>query len=158
MENNQQLPTIPNQNPYDQLELIYRKAVDMKLERLKYRVIARQLNVKESTVKDWFHKKGICYSAYRWKEKQKIKESDELFKTIEKEIKDCAIEAFVTVRGAMRKGSVAAAFRILDMAGFEPVHRFKDETERSRELELLERIIDDNERTRKSLQGEQQTG
>mgnify|MGYP001100767389 CR=1 FL=1 len=158
------LPTHTNKNQqkkknvgyrtYEQLKPLHQKAVDLRLNGVKYRDIAKEIGVKEQTVREWFIKDGICYFAFNQIKKEREKEKRDLFKEIDQRLKDIAIDAVIVLENTVRKGNWKAAVKALEMAGFEPVHKVADvtEDEKQKTLQMLKEIFQKHGRNRQTNQ------
>lgn len=135
---------------FEELSPIHQKAIELRLNAVKYKDIANELNVKEITVKKWFARGGLCHEAYLEMEKERKKEREDLFKQIDKRLKDIAVDAVLVLEGAVRKGNWKAAVKALEMAGFEPVHKVADvtEDEKKKTLEILKNFFENGGKDR----------
>lgn len=124
---------------FEQLSPTHQKAIELRLNAVKYKDIAQELNMKEITVRLWFSKGGICHDVFENMKKERMKEREDLFKQIDKRLKDIAVDAVIVLENAVRKGNWKAAVKALEMAGFEPVHKVADvtEDEKKKTLEIL---------------------
>jgi Sigma-70, region 4. len=61
---------------YDKLNPTHQRAIDLRLNGVKYKDIATELNIKEQTVRSWFIKDGICYFAFNQMKKEREKEKE----------------------------------------------------------------------------------
>lgn len=130
MEDQQKSTNInKKQHFYDSLELKYQQAVDLNLEGASHKVIAKMLQVKEQTVRTWFMKGGLCYPAHKEKEKQRRQEWQKRFAEIDDKLKEMAVDAVLTIKQNLNKGSLWAAFGVLDRVGFQPVTKIQPITE-----------------------------
>jgi hypothetical protein len=111
---------------YEELDDIYRFAIDFRIDGMRYRAIAQIISKQfessrtEQRVKEWFSPKdGMLYDIYQWKKRQRREESKKLFKNVHKQLQDAAVDAAVTLKNKSRMGDVAAALGVLRIAGFE---------------------------------------
>lgn len=132
---------------FEELSPIHQKAIELRLNSVKYKDIARELNVKEITVRLWFSKGGICHDVFESMKRERMREREDLFKQIDKRLKDIAVDAVIVLENAVRKGNWKAAVKTLEMAGFEPVHKVADvtEDEKAKTLEILKDFIKNGE-------------
>jgi len=116
---------------------------------MKNRDIATELKTKEKTVRNWFAHGGLCYEAYKQKKTERKKERNNLFKEIDERLKDIAVDAVIVLENAVRKGNWKAAVKVLEMAGFEPVHKVADvtEDEKQKTLQLLKDVFSKHDKT-----------
>jgi transposase len=157
MTKTKQLSTILNEDPYEKLDEDHRMAVDMRLENYSYADIAVPTKVKEQTVRTWFMRGGICYEAYQQRRRERMAERKERFTEIETQLHEMAADAILTLKRQLKKGSETAAIRVLELAGFSPIHKVQDvPPEESEELKLLREIVDRNERSSKTIQDKQE--
>jgi transposase len=142
---------------YDLLSPIHQRAVDLKLNGMKNRDIAAELKVKEKTVRNWFAHGGLCYDAYKQLKRERRKEKNNLFKEIDERLKDIAVDAVIVLENAVRKGNWKAAVKVLEMAGFEPVHKVADVTddEKQKTLQLLKDVFSKYDKNRRHRQTNQ---
>ncbi|MBI2600467.1 hypothetical protein HYW42_00785 [Candidatus Daviesbacteria bacterium] len=117
------------QQNFDSLEPKHQQAIDLRLEGLAYKVIAKSLNLTEQHVRRWFMKGGTCHYAYQLKQKQRMKDWQEDFKKIDDKLKEIATEAVLAIKQNVRKGSLWAAFGVLDRVGFQPIQKLQPMTE-----------------------------
>lgn len=148
---------------FEQLSPRHQKAIELRLNAVKYKEIAEELKVKEITVRLWFAKGGICHDVFENMKKERTKEREDLFNQIDKKLKDIAVDAVVVLENAVRKGNWKAAVKALEMAGFEPVHKVADvtEDEKAKTLEVLKDFFTNggqNQSNNKSISTERQAG
>jgi hypothetical protein len=151
-----QVSTELNEDPFEKLEPHHQMAVEMRLENFAYKDIAAAVKKSEQTVKWWFMKGGICKEAYDHKKVQRAEDRDERYQEIAKQLDEMASDALLVLKRSMKKGSESAAIRVLELAGFTPVQKVKNETPQSEELDLLRKIVDKHEGTSQPLQGERE--
>lgn len=128
-------------DPYDDLSAVHRHAIDLRIEGMKYKDIAKELNAKYQTVRSWFAKKGVCYEAYNSRKKLTAQDRRQLFKQIDEKLKDLAIDAILVISNSIRHGNSRIALEVLKMAGFEQVHKIEDVTKKKGQEEKLMEII-----------------
>jgi hypothetical protein len=151
---NQQKKENVGYKTYEQLNPLHQRAVDLRLNGVKYKDIAQELGLKEQTIREWFIKDGICYFAFNQIKKEREKEKKDLFKEIDQRLKDIAIDAVIVLENTVRKGNWKAAVKALEMAGFEPVHKVADvtEDEKQKTLQMLKEIFQKHGRHRQTDQ------
>jgi len=148
---------------YDKLNPTHQRAIDLRLNGVKYKDIATELNIKEQTVRSWFMKEGACFKVFNQIKKEREKEKRDLFKEIDQRLKDIAIDAVIVLENTVRKGNWKAAVKALEMAGFEPVHKVADvtEDEKQKTLQMLKEIFQKHGRHRQtdqSVSNQRKTG
>jgi len=134
-QNATNLPSTDVAPSYDELEPHYQYALEARLDGAKYRVIVQALIVKgfsttEQTVRRWFAKGGPLNLIYRQMKRERAREVREMFKHLREEYEDIAPEAMLTIKANVRKGNLAAALHVMEVNGFEPVHKIEDVTPR----------------------------
>lgn len=150
MEDRQQSTNIDENNPYDKLDEIYQKAVDMKLEFYKYKYIAEQLKVKEQTARSWFEYHGICMEAYKWKKEQRRKENEEMIENARKELEDMIPEAINVVKSKLWGKNLEAALKLLAINGISAIEKVQVDHTNKENISKLNELIETfkNETTR----------
>jgi hypothetical protein len=121
---------------YDQLEERFQLAIEARLEGMKYKDIAsilkgRNIQTTERTVRDWFVKGGTCADVYKDLKRERAKEVRAMFKKIRDEYVNIAPEAMLTIKTHVRRGNLSAAMHVMEVNGFEPVHKIEDVTPRT---------------------------
>jgi hypothetical protein len=132
---------------YEQLNDKMKQAVDMRIEGFGHKEIARQLKIAHATARWYFQKTGPCYQAY--KEQMKLIRQDRRrrFKDIQNQLEDIANDAVIVLKDAIKNQKspyvvrANASLKVLEMVGFEPVHKVLDVTKRKDPLEKLARAI-----------------
>src|SRR5690348_7969850 len=126
MPDNRLIATKDYETIYEELDEIYRFAIDLRIDGMRYRAIAQVISKQfessrtEQRVKEWFAPKdGMLYDIYQWKKRQRREESKKLFSKVHEQLQDAAVDAAVTLKNKARQGDVAAALGILRIAGFE---------------------------------------
>ena len=85
-------------NPYEMLSDKDKLAVDLAVENVPYKFIAKKFKYEHQTVAKWFMKGGRLHEALVYQRKQLRKEYAKLFKQIDQQIQDGAVEAIVKIR------------------------------------------------------------
>lgn len=120
---------------FESLEERFQFAIEARLEGMKYKDIAgmlkgRNIKTSERTVRDWFAKGGACYDVYKLMKRERAKEVRAMFKKLRDEYINIAPEAMFTIKSHVRKGNLQAAMHVMEVNGFEPVHKVEDVTPR----------------------------
>ena len=121
---------------YYDLEPKYQYALEARLDGVKYKVIAENLRrqsiqITEQAIRLWFMKGGPLCLIFRNMKRERAREVREMFKHLREEYADIAPEAMTTIKKHVRNGSLAAAMHVMDVNGFEPVHKIEDVTPRT---------------------------
>ena len=137
-----QEPTITDRNYlFQSLDQQYQDAILMHFDGIRYKQIAKELNVKYGTVRDWFMKGGICCAAFQELLDIRSKENKKKAKKIEKKFEEYAPDALETLYESAKAGNWKAAESLLDRAGYSPVQKIKTETDNG-DLDKVAEAID----------------
>jgi hypothetical protein len=121
---------------FEALEERFQLAIEARLEGMKYKDIAgmlrsRNMTTSERTVRDWFAKDGTCYDVHKVMKRERAREVRAIFKKLRDEYINIAPEAMLTIKTNVRRGNLAAALHVMEVNGFEPVHKIEDVTPRT---------------------------
>ncbi len=143
---------------HGELEPKYQTAIYWRVLGLPFPVIASKLgailqkNVRPDLVREWFAKGGICHDAYKAELEERKKEGSEILNQIDEKISEMVPAALGVISQSVEAGNLGAALRVLELKGYTPVKKIEDVTPNSEELELLKKIISENDKpTRKHL-------
>jgi len=125
---------------YDLLTSSQQTAIDLRLLGMTYRQISESVfvNVGEHTVRTWFMEGGACHSAFGWKKEARTKERKEIMDGLGDLLMDMSLEALSTLREAIKKGSVPASIKLLELTR---IGQMVDDQSRADEGILLLREI-----------------
>lgn len=150
MKNQQFQQNQQTENPYEALDEIGKKVVDLKLSGLRYEHIVGYLEKlgqkrENQSVREWFIKGGKYYEAYQFMKAKKKEEIEPQFEEIQEHIKEGAIDAIYVVHQQVAKGSLKAAMYMLKLAGLE-VDQVKNISSESEGVALLREILERSEK------------
>lgn len=109
----------PPSNPYELLDELGKKIVDLKLEGWKYQRLVPLVKLNEQSIRRWFMKGGQYYLAYRWRRNQLLKEALGDFAEAEFHLKQGVADAVVVLKGEIAQKNWKAAVSLLKMTGFD---------------------------------------
>lgn len=150
MKNQQFQQFQQTENPYEALDEIGKKVVDLKLSGLRYEHIVGYLEKlgqkrENQSVREWFIKGGKYYEAYQFMKAKKKEEIEPQFEEIQEHIKEGAIDAIYVVHQQVAKGNLKAAMYMLKLAGLE-VDQVKNISSESEGVALLREILERSEK------------
>lgn len=150
MANQQFQQNQQNKNPYEALDEIGKKVVDLKLSGLRYDHIVGYLEKlgqkrENQSVREWFIEGGKYFKAYQFMKTKKKEEVEPEFEGIQETIKEGAIDAIYVVRQQIAKGNLKAAMYMLKLAGLE-VDQVRNLNSDSEGIALLREILERSEK------------
>ena len=129
-------------DPYEELSDMHKKAVDMRLEFFKYKVIAKELGVAEQTVGSWFYVNGLCRAAYEYKAELRKKENEAMILNAKKELEDLIPEAITVIKNKLGKYSLDAALKLLAINGISAIEKVQVDHTNKENISKLNELIE----------------
>lgn len=129
---------------YDELEVKYQRAIDMHLDNYQYRDIARILKVKQATVKWWFEKRGLLYSALKEQEKFRREYYRKNRNRVMEILNDASVDAATTLSHEAKKSgmpAIVASRDILDRTGYKPADKLQHSNDPDNPIEPGKTVI-----------------
>jgi|SRR5579885_1112590 len=147
MSKDVQKPANPDieQNAFEALDETDRLYVEMKVQGYPMTHIAKKAKRAHRTVREWFAKGGRLYDAYKLREKEHRQEYKKSFASIDKLIKEGAVDAVLKLLEAVRASGVwpthiMAANSLLDRAGFKPSDQINATVTQKTDGAIVEKI------------------